>query len=161
MLQENGVHGIAQGVEASEGEGEIAQASGEGDALAGALNLFHGVEEVNAVGLVLRQTRGDGQHVAVPRREVQVLPQDADIVLERGCLALLVEGHDHHRRAVAQRSLACRRNSSSTTSIAWAYTWHQPAFMSQRFICAAPRAQLMPTVKGWACFKLTYRVSMV
>ena len=38
-----------------------------------ALDLFHSVDKVNAVGVVLRKTRGDGQHVTV-----------ADHILRRG-----------------------------------------------------------------------------
>ena len=67
-----------------------------------ALDLFHGVDKVNAVGVVLRKNRGDGQHVA---QDAVAALADADLVLECGRLALLVEGHDHHSCSVAHAEL--------------------------------------------------------
>mmetsp|Transcript_68863 Transcript_68863/g.161923 ORF Transcript_68863/g.161923 Transcript_68863/m.161923 type:complete len:438 (-) Transcript_68863:1840-3153(-) len=116
VVEEDAVHGVAQGVEASEGEGQVAEAAGEGDARAGALDLCDRIDEVNGIRVVLREARGDRQHVAVEddvfRGEVQVLPQtpvaalaDADLVLERGSLALLIKSHDDHSSSVSHAQL--------------------------------------------------------
>ena len=117
MVQEDAVHGIAQGVQASEGEGQVAQAAGEGHARAGALDLSDSVDEVNAIAVVLRQACSDRQHVAIKDdvlwREIKLLAQqlvaalaDPDLVLKRGSLALLVECHDHHCSSVAHACIS-------------------------------------------------------
>mmetsp|Transcript_72767 Transcript_72767/g.206503 ORF Transcript_72767/g.206503 Transcript_72767/m.206503 type:complete len:333 (+) Transcript_72767:1404-2402(+) len=46
VVQEDSVHGITDGVQAAEGEGEVAEASAEGYARARALNLCHRIDEV-------------------------------------------------------------------------------------------------------------------
>mmetsp|Transcript_74505 Transcript_74505/g.174802 ORF Transcript_74505/g.174802 Transcript_74505/m.174802 type:complete len:223 (-) Transcript_74505:1330-1998(-) len=116
VVEEHAVHGIPEGVQAAEGERQVAQATREGDAWAGALDLRHGIDEVDAVGVVFRQPSGNRQHVAIEDdilgREVDVLTQalvaalaDADLVLEGGCLTLLIEGHDDHGCTIAHAKL--------------------------------------------------------
>merc|ERR1719409_780846 len=65
VVEEDGVHGVAQRVQATEGERQIAEAAAEGHAWARPLDLGNGVDEVNAVAVVLWETRRNGQHVAV------------------------------------------------------------------------------------------------
>mmetsp|Transcript_128794 Transcript_128794/g.400735 ORF Transcript_128794/g.400735 Transcript_128794/m.400735 type:complete len:273 (+) Transcript_128794:2341-3159(+) len=118
MVQEDAVHGIPDGVQAAEGEGEVAEAPTEGDAGALSLDLRHSVDEIKGIGVVLWKPCGDGQHVAVKDDvlgvEVQLGPQQPiapgaypHLVLERRGLALFVEGHDDHCRAepLAEASL--------------------------------------------------------
>ena len=117
IVEEDAVHGIAQGVQASEGEGQVAQAARERHARAGALDLSNCVDEVNGVAVMLRQACSDRQHVAIKddvlRREIKLLAQqlvaalaDPDLVLKRGSLALLVECHDHHCSSVAHACIS-------------------------------------------------------
>mmetsp|Transcript_128791 Transcript_128791/g.400713 ORF Transcript_128791/g.400713 Transcript_128791/m.400713 type:complete len:438 (+) Transcript_128791:2341-3654(+) len=117
MVQEDAVHGIPDGVQAAEGEGEVAEAPAEGDAGALALDLRHSVDEVNGIGVVLREPCGDGQHVAVEddvlSREVQLGPQklvgplaDAHLVRVGGELVGGVDRHHHHGGAIPPASLS-------------------------------------------------------
>mmetsp|Transcript_42005 Transcript_42005/g.117115 ORF Transcript_42005/g.117115 Transcript_42005/m.117115 type:complete len:246 (+) Transcript_42005:1842-2579(+) len=116
VVQEDGVHGIADRVEAAEREGQIAEASAERDARARALDLCDRVDEVDAVGVVLGKASRDGEHVAVEydvlRREVKLRTHqlvaalaDAYLIFQRGCLALLIECHDNHGGTVAHAQL--------------------------------------------------------
>mmetsp|Transcript_108378 Transcript_108378/g.271656 ORF Transcript_108378/g.271656 Transcript_108378/m.271656 type:complete len:248 (+) Transcript_108378:781-1524(+) len=116
MVQEHAVHGISHRVEPTEGEGQVAQSSTERYARASAFDLRHGIDEVNAVAVVLRQPRGNRQHVAIEndvlRREVQLLAQqlvaalaNPHLVLKCGGLTLLIEGHDHHSSTKAHHQL--------------------------------------------------------
>ena len=111
MVQEDAVHGISQGVETTEREGQVAQAAREGNARASALDFFNCIDEVKSIGVVLWQASGNGQHVAVEDdvlwREIQVLPEDPvaaladpDLVFKSCSLALLVERHDNDGRTV-------------------------------------------------------------
>mmetsp|Transcript_45881 Transcript_45881/g.82585 ORF Transcript_45881/g.82585 Transcript_45881/m.82585 type:complete len:343 (-) Transcript_45881:1114-2142(-) len=126
VIEEDAVHGVTQGVQATEREREVAEATAKRDAWAGSLDLGNCVDEVNAVSVVLWQTCRNGEHVAVKDdvlwREVKLLAQervtalaDSHLVLESGGLALLIESHDdnsctvaHAKSGVAQEFLLSR-----------------------------------------------------
>mmetsp|Transcript_96377 Transcript_96377/g.297191 ORF Transcript_96377/g.297191 Transcript_96377/m.297191 type:complete len:805 (+) Transcript_96377:124-2538(+) len=112
VVQEYTMHSVPQRVEAAEGEREVAEASAEGDARASALDLSHSVDEVSAVGVMLWEPCGNGQHIAVKNDvlgiEVQLGAQkivtpraDADLVFEGCGLTLLIERHDDNCGAEA------------------------------------------------------------
>ena len=76
------------------------------------LDPARGLDEVDRVVVVLLHAGGDGEHVGVEDdvlgREADLLgedavgaPADLDLALDGVGLALLVEGHHDHRRAVA------------------------------------------------------------
>ena len=76
------------------------------------LDPARGLDEVDGVVVVLLDAGGHGQDVGIEddvlRREADLLGQDAvgaradlDLALDGVGLALLVEGHDDHGRAVA------------------------------------------------------------
>mmetsp|Transcript_48871 Transcript_48871/g.135851 ORF Transcript_48871/g.135851 Transcript_48871/m.135851 type:complete len:413 (+) Transcript_48871:1244-2482(+) len=112
MVEEDAVHRVPERVEAAEGEGEVAEAPAEGHTGARTPDLRHGFDEVDPVGVVLREPRGDGQHVAVKddvlgvkvqlRAQEPVAPHaNAHLVFIRCSLALLIEGHDDNGGAKA------------------------------------------------------------
>ena len=106
MVEERGVHGLADLVVATEGKRQVAHAAaglGQGQVL---LDPGHGADEVDGVGLVLLQACAHGEDVHV---EDDVLRWEADggqqligslgdgrLALEGGGLSRFVEGHDHH-----------------------------------------------------------------
>ena len=77
VVEEDGVDGLADGVVAAEGEGDVGDASadvGEGEA---ALEFAGGLDEGDGVVVVLLDAGGDGEDVGV---EDDVLGGEADIV---------------------------------------------------------------------------------
>ena len=94
-----------------------------------ALELARGLDEVDRVVVVLLDAGGDGEDVRVEDdvlgREADLLGQqpvgaraDLDLALDGVGLAVLVEGHHHHGRAVAAHQRAPgRRNSASPSFI--------------------------------------------
>ena len=111
MIEEGGVHGLADGVVAAEGEGNIADAAadlGAGEIL---LDPMRGGDEVHRVIVVLLHAGGNGEHVWVKYNVVrrksghageEVVGAGADFDAARQIvgLAALVEGHDHDGGAV-------------------------------------------------------------
>ena len=116
VVQEDRVDGLAHGVVAAERERHVRDAAGHVDAGQVLLDPPGGLDEVDAVVLVLLDARGDREHVGV---EDDVLGREADLVdqdpvgaltdllaaLEVVGLALLVERHDDRRRAVLAAQL--------------------------------------------------------
>ena len=112
VVEEGGVHRLPDGVVPPEGEGEVAHAAAdfrEGEA---ALQLPGRLQEGHRVAVVLLDAGADGEDAGVEDDvggiEADLLRQDPvgpgeDLHLAPGGdrLSLLVEGHDHHRGAVA------------------------------------------------------------
>ncbi len=108
------MHGPAHNVVAAERERQVAHAAADLNAGAALLDLAGGLEEGHGVAVMLLDARGDGKDVGVeddvlgrhvgPLHEQPVRPlADAHLALDRVGLALLVEGHHHHRGAVTAR----------------------------------------------------------
>ena len=111
VVEEDGVHDLADGVVAAEREREVGDAAGEVDQRVLRLDLRDRVDEVPCVRVVLLHAGGDGEHVQVEddvlgqeadlADEEVVAPQrDLDLLLRRRRLPVLVERHDDDRRAV-------------------------------------------------------------
>ena len=111
VIQEHRVHGLAHGLVAAERERHVAHAAGDVRVRAALADLARGFDEVHAVAVVLLDAGGDREDVRIEDdvfgREADLLHQqlvaalaDLDLALERIRLALLVEGHDHHGRAI-------------------------------------------------------------
>ena len=106
IVEEDTVHGLTHLVVATEAEADVADAAtdlGVGEVL---LDPACGVDEVERVVVVLLQAGGHGEDVGVENdvlwRELDLIDKDAvgaladaDFVLIRCGLALLVKGHDH------------------------------------------------------------------
>ncbi|MBV6410709.1 MAG: hypothetical protein GAKPKEKM_01531 [Rhodocyclaceae bacterium] len=111
VVEEDGVDGLAHRVVAAEGERHVRDAAGDlgaGEILADPARRF---DEIDGVVVVLGDAGGDGEDVgveddvagreAVLHQQVIAAPADRRLARQRVGLALLVEGHDDHRRAVA------------------------------------------------------------
>ena len=112
VVEEDGVDGLADLVVAGEGERDVGQTARGAGTGAEAFNLCDGFDEIEGVAVMLRHARADGEDVGVENDVLRVhagflgedtvgATADADLIREGGGLALLVEGHDDHRRAVA------------------------------------------------------------
>ena len=112
VVEERGVHRLAYRVVAAERErdvGEPARDEGAGKALLDEAGRLDEVGRVGAVLLDARRHREDvgveddvlGREARFPDEELVRALADRDAPLEGVRLALLVEGHDHHRRPVA------------------------------------------------------------
>ncbi|EPY19858.1 5-methyltetrahydrofolate--homocysteine methyltransferase [Strigomonas culicis] len=111
VLQEGGVHRHADRLETAEGEAEVGQAAADLGAREVLLDPPGAVHEVDPVVVVLLHAGANGEDVGVEhnvlRGEVvgheQVVRTlaDAHAAIKVGGLALLVEGHDDHGRAIA------------------------------------------------------------
>ena len=111
--QEDRVDCLAHGVVAPEREGHIGHTTGNIGAGQVLANPARGLDKIHRVVVVLFNTGGDGKDVRikndVARCEPHLVDQhvvtalaDLGLALESVRLALLVEGHDDHRGAVAQ-----------------------------------------------------------
>ena len=116
VVEEDRVDGLAHRVVAAEGEGDVGHATGGQGVGQVVADEGAGVDEVDRVVVVLLDPGRHGKDVGVEddvfRREADLVDQDvvgarADLVLARlGVgLAVFVEGHDHHRRAVSLAQL--------------------------------------------------------
>ena len=105
--------GLADGVVAAEGKGDVGDAAGDFRAGEGGFDDPRGFEEIDGVVVVLLDAGGDGEDVRVENdvlgREAEGVHEeairagaDADLFVAGGGLALLVEGHDDGGGAVAQ-----------------------------------------------------------
>ena len=112
VVEENGVDGLAHRVVAAEGEGDIGNTAGDQGVGQGAPDIPGGVDEIQAVAVMLRHAGGHGEDGRVEddvlRREAGLFREDlvgatADLHLALVAvrLALLVEGHDDGGGAVA------------------------------------------------------------
>ncbi len=112
VVEERGVDGLTHGVVAAEGEGDVGQAAGGEGVGQIALDPTHGLDEVQAVAVVVLDAGGDGEDVGVeddvlggkaaPVGEDAVgAGADLDPALKGVRLALLVEGHDDDGGAIA------------------------------------------------------------
>ena len=112
VVEEGRVHGLADGVVAAEGEGQVGDTAGAHRARQVLLDPADGLDEVHRVAGVLRDAGADRQDVDVeddfPGLVAGLLGQkpigaltDLDLARVGRGLALLVEGHHDHRRAQA------------------------------------------------------------
>eukprot|EP00053_Salpingoeca_punica_P018065 m.175524 g.175524 ORF g.175524 m.175524 type:complete len:1311 (+) comp17350_c0_seq2:4566-8498(+) len=110
--EEDGMHGLADLVHATEREAEVGDAAADAGARTSLLDDGDALDKVLAVGAVLLHARGDGEDVRVEddvvRVEVDLLHQnlvaaftDAHAVFFGGGLSLLVKRHDDDGSAVA------------------------------------------------------------
>ena len=113
MVEEHRVHGLAHGIVAAEREGDVGDAPGDLRMGQRVLDDPGGLEEIDGIVVVLLDPRGDGQDVRVEDdvlgREADGLGEktvgaraDADLLVPRRRLALLVERHDDGGGPVAQ-----------------------------------------------------------
>ena len=123
VIEEHRMHRGAHRLVAAEGEGEVGDTARDMGARQVLPDPARRLDKVDAVIVVLLDAGGDGEDVGVEddvlRRHPDLFCQDAvgagaDLRLapEGVGLALLVEGHHHHRRAIAAhllRMLAERR----------------------------------------------------
>ena len=111
VIEEGGVHGLAHGVVAAEGEADVAEAAADEHAGQLGLDAPGGLEVGQGVLVVLLNARADGEDVGVEddvlRREADLPGQqvvgavgNGDALIDRLGLAVLVEGHDDDRRAI-------------------------------------------------------------
>ena len=114
VIQERGVHRLAHRVVAAERERQVGHAAGDLDVRQVLPDPARRLDEIEAVGRVLLEPGRDGEDVRVEddvlgrhadrvHEGVVAAPEDLDAALERVGLAFLVEGHHHHRCAVAAR----------------------------------------------------------
>ena len=113
MEEEDRVDGLAHGVVAAEAERDVGDAAGDEGTRQVLFDPARGLDEVHAVVGVLLDTRTDGEDVGVEddvlgrqahlRPGEDVVGASADVLapLEGVRLAVLVEGHDDGRSAVA------------------------------------------------------------
>mmetsp|Transcript_4876 Transcript_4876/g.16886 ORF Transcript_4876/g.16886 Transcript_4876/m.16886 type:complete len:474 (+) Transcript_4876:1973-3394(+) len=112
VVEERAVERAAHRLVAAEREGEVGHAARNLGARAHTLDLAGGVDEVDAVVVVLLHTGADGEDVRVEddvlRVEAHLLHEDAvgaradaNLLRLRGRLALLIERHHHNGGAVA------------------------------------------------------------
>ncbi len=111
MVEENGVHGLAHRLVAAEREGEVGDAAGNMDMRQGGRDLAGGLDEVDAVIIVLLDAGRDGEDIGIEDdvfgRKPDLLGQElvgpgADLDFSRlGIgLPLFVERHDDHGSAI-------------------------------------------------------------
>ena len=105
VVEEGGVHGLADLVVAAEAEGDVGDAAGDLGVGEVGLDPAGGFDEVDGVVVVLLHAGGDGEDVGVEDdvfwgeadfvdKDAVGTLADADLFGEGGGLALLVEGHD-------------------------------------------------------------------
>ena len=100
------MHGLADGIVAAEGEGEVGDAARGIAAGQVALDPADGFYEINSVAGVFGHAGSHGKNVAVkdnvagfyPRLSEQLVAAGADfyLALQGGGLSLFIEGHYHH-----------------------------------------------------------------
>ena len=112
MIEEGRVHRLAHHVVAAEREGDVGNPAGDLGAGQVLLDPAGGIDEIQRVVVMLLDAGGDGQDVGIEddvvRIETHLIDEnpigalaDADLLLIAGGLAVFIEGHHHHRRAVA------------------------------------------------------------
>ncbi len=111
VVQEHRMHRLAHALVATKREGEVRDATRDMDQRHAPADFAGRLDEVDAVVVVLFDARRDGKDVGIEddvlRREADLFGQDLvgarrnlDLALLGVGLALLVEGHHHHRGAV-------------------------------------------------------------
>ena len=114
------MNGLAHHVVAAEGERQVADAAADLHPRAGLLDLPRRLDEVLAVVVMFFEAGGNGQDVRVEddvgRIDAGLFGQqlvgagaDLEFALDRVGLALLVERHHDHRRAVATHQVRLRQ----------------------------------------------------
>ncbi len=143
VVQEHRVHGLAHGLVATEGEREVRDAARDVRQRHLLADLARGLDEVDAVAVVLFDAGRHGEDVRIEDdvlgREADLLGQEligalanVDLALDGVGLALLVEGHDDDGGAVAQHLLRVIENCAS------------PSFMEIELTMALPCTHLSP-----------------
>ena len=113
VIKKRGVHGLANLVVAAKAERDVRDAAADLRVRQVGLDPARGVDEVDRVVVVLLHAGGNGEDVRIEDdvfgRKADLVDQnpvgalaDADLVLVSRGLALFVEGHHHHRRAIFQ-----------------------------------------------------------
>ena len=111
VVEERGVHRFAHPVVAAKRERDVGKASRDEGAGQPLLDEAGRLDEVGGIGAVLLHARRDredvgieddvlGQETRVPHEQPVRALADRDAPFDGVRLAVLVEGHDHHRRAV-------------------------------------------------------------
>ena len=112
VIEKHRVDGFAYRIVAAKRERHVRDAAGDHRMRQLALDIFAGANKVHCVVVVLVDAGGDGKDIRVEdnifRRKADLLGEDLvgaaadlDFARARIRLARFVEGHDHHRRAVA------------------------------------------------------------
>ncbi len=112
VVKESGVHRLADGVVAPEGEGKVGDAAGAQRPRQVRLDPADGLDEIHRITGVLRNAGADGQDVDVEndipgfktglfRQQAEGPPADGDLAFIDGGLAFFVEGHHDHGGAQA------------------------------------------------------------
>ena len=112
VVEEDGMHRLAQVVVAAEGEGEVAHAAADVGTRQVLANPARGLNKVECVGVVLLHAGGYGQYVRVKNDvmgvKVKLLCKqligsltDAYLSLVSVGLSLLIKGHHHHGGTIA------------------------------------------------------------
>ena len=123
VIEERGVHGLADFVVAAKAEGDVGDAAANLGVGQVGLDPARGVDEVDGVVVVLLHAGGHGEDVGVEDdvfgREADFVDKDAvgaladaDVVFVGRGLALLVEGHDDRSRAVLEHVGGVARGTS-------------------------------------------------
>ena len=123
VVEERRVHRLAHLVVAAEAERDVRDAAADLRVRQVGLDPARGVDEVDRVVVVLLHAGGDGEDVRIEDdvlgREADLVDEDAvgaladaDLVLVGRGLALLVEGHHHHRRAVLEDGAGVLRGTA-------------------------------------------------
>jgi hypothetical protein len=115
VVEEDRVHGLADVLETTEGEGEVGEATADVSSGESRADDAGGLDEVHPVVVVLGDARADGENVGVKddvlTGEAHLIHEeaigpcaDAHFIIASGGLTFLIKGHHHHRRTVAQDS---------------------------------------------------------
>ena len=124
VVEEGGVHRLANRIVAAEREAEVRDPAARPRARAALLDQRHRLDERLRELVVLLDSGRDGEDVRIEdqvlRREADLVDEqpvrplaDLDLALDRVRLALLVERHHDDAGAVAANRRACSRNASS------------------------------------------------
>ena len=112
MIKEHGMHRLAHGVVATEAERQVRHAARHMDMRQIGLDPAGGIDEIDAVIVMLLDPCRHGEHIGVKDdilgRETHLFGQqvigagaDFDLAILGIGLARLVKGHDNHRRAIS------------------------------------------------------------
>ena len=115
MVEEDGVHGLADGLLAAEGEGKVGDAARDAAAGARLLDPLARADEVDAVVVVLAHAGGDREDVGVEDDvvgvEADLLDQDLVRPLADGHLRILVGSLGERSGAVSENAPTCQIES--------------------------------------------------
>ena len=111
VVEKSAVHRLAHEVMAAKAEADIAHPAADLRQRKMLLNPAGGFDEVHRVGVVFLDAGADGEDIGIKndvlcreagllREQVVAALTNGNLALQRIGLAALVEGHDHHRRAV-------------------------------------------------------------